>query len=84
MTATAFGAMQEVERSIHMVSSAHRPVSGTSSRGEKYSARNPEMAAWVHNALIDSFLVSYQHFGPVPPTEKKWILMFLSKQIWAN
>ena len=64
VTATAFGAMPEVEKSIKMVSSAHRPVVGTSSRGEKYSAGNPEMAAWVHNALIDSFLVSYQNFGP--------------------
>ena len=64
VTATAFGAMPEVEKSIKMVSSAHRPVSGTSSRGAKYSAGNPEMAAWVHNALIDSFLVSYQNFGP--------------------
>ena len=64
VTATAFGAMPEVEKSIKMVASAHRPVSGTSSRGEKYSAGNPEMAAWVHNALIDSFLVSYQNFGP--------------------
>lgn len=64
VTATAFGAMPEVEKSIKMVSSAHRPVIGTSSRGEKYSAGNPEMAAWVHNALIDSFLVSYQNFGP--------------------
>lgn len=64
VTATAFGAMPEVEKSIKMVSSAHRPVVGTSSRGEKYSAGNPEMAAWVHNALIDSFLVSYQNLGP--------------------
>ena len=56
VTATAFGSMPEVEKSIKMVSSAHRPVRGTSSRGEKYSAGNPEMAAWVHNALIDSFL----------------------------
>ena len=64
VTATAFGSMPEVEKSIKMVSSAHRPVRGTSSRGEKYSAGNPEMAAWVHNALIDSFLVSYQNFGP--------------------
>ncbi len=64
VTATAFGAMPEVEKSIKMVSSAHRPVVGTSSRGEKYSAGNPEMAAWVHNALIDSFLVAYQNFGP--------------------
>ena len=60
VTATAFGALPEVEKSIKMVSSAHRPVSGTSSRGKKYSAGKPEMAAWVHNALIDSFLVSYQ------------------------
>ena len=71
VTATAFGALPEVEKSIKMVSSAHRPVSGTSSRGEKYSAGNPEMAAWVHNALIDSFLVSYQNFGPYPLKEEE-------------
>ena len=71
VTATAFGALPEVEKSIKMVSSAHRPVSGTSSRGKKYSAGNPEMAAWVHNALIDSFLVSYQNFGPSPLKEEE-------------
>jgi len=71
VTATAFGAIPEVEKSIKMVSSAHRPVSGTSSRGEAYSAGNPEMAAWVHNALIDSFLVSYQNFGPSPLKEEE-------------
>ena len=29
------------------------------------------MAAWVHNALIDSFLVSYQNFGPCPLKEEE-------------
>jgi uncharacterized protein (DUF2236 family) len=71
VTATAFGAMPEVEKSIKMVSSAHRYVSGTSSQGERYSAADPEMAAWVHNALIDSFLVSYHNFGPLPLEDKE-------------
>ena len=71
VTATAFGAMHEVEKSIDMVSSAHRPVNGTSSRGEKYSAKDPEMATWVHNALIDSFLVSFQHFRSSASNQKR-------------
>ena len=79
VTATAFGAMHEVEKSIDMVSSAHRPVNGTSSRGQRYSAKDPEMAAWVHNALIDSFLVSFQHFGPMPLTKKETDL-YVSEQ----
>ena len=46
------------------VRSAHRPVRGESARGEPYSAAHPELAAWVHNVLTDSFLVAYQTFGP--------------------
>ena len=26
----------------------------------------PGMAAWVHNALVDSFLTAYRTFGPGP------------------
>ncbi len=63
VTATAFGAMPEVERAVAMVRRAHRPVAGMSARGRPYSADQPDLAAWVHNALTDSFLVAYRHFG---------------------
>jgi len=63
VTATSFGALPEVERAVQRVSNAHRPIAGVSHRGREYSASAPPLAAWVHNALTDSFLVAYQHFG---------------------
>jgi uncharacterized protein (DUF2236 family) len=64
VTATAFGAMPEVEQAVERVARAHRPVSGESHRGRRYSASAEPLAAWVHNALSESFLVCYQEFGP--------------------
>lgn len=66
VTATSYGAIPEVDRSIEMVRAAHRRVSGVSHRGFEYSADSPSHAAWVHNALTDSFLVAYQYFGRHP------------------
>lgn len=66
VTATAYGAMPEVEAAVGIVKRAHRPVHGTSHRGEHYSASGAPFAAWVHNVLIDSFLVAHQTFGPQP------------------
>lgn len=68
VTATSYGAMPEVETAIGAVRQAHRPVRGTSHRGQAYSAGHPGMAAWVHNVLVDSFLVAYQFYGPAPLT----------------
>jgi uncharacterized protein (DUF2236 family) len=64
VTETTYGAHPEVEAAVAQVRSAHRPVRGESERGEVYSAAQPELAAWVHNVLTDSFLVAYQTFGP--------------------
>jgi uncharacterized protein (DUF2236 family) len=64
VTETTYGAMPEVEAAIQVVRRAHRPVHGTSERNLPYSASRPEMAAWVHNVLTDSFLAAYQAFGP--------------------
>jgi uncharacterized protein (DUF2236 family) len=69
VTATAFGARPEVERAVEMVRGAHRPVRGISHRDRAYSAAKPELAAWVHNALTDSFLTAYRTFGPNRLTE---------------
>lgn len=64
VTATTFGAEPEAHAAVAAVTNAHRRVRGQSSRGRPYNAASPELAAWVHNALTDSFLTAYQVFGP--------------------
>jgi uncharacterized protein (DUF2236 family) len=66
VTETTYGAMPEVEAAVAVVRDVHRPITGTSERGQPYSASRPEMAAWVHNVLTNSFLSAYQAFGPEP------------------
>lgn len=66
VTSTTYGARPEVEEAVARVRAAHRTVRGTSERGRAYRADDPAMAAWVHNALTDSFLSAYQHYGPAP------------------
>jgi len=63
VTATTFGAMPEVEGALAAVRRHHRPVTGLSHRGEAYDADAPDLAAWVHNSLAESFLVAYEVFG---------------------
>jgi len=64
VTATSFGARPEIEAAIQTVRGAHAPVRGRSHRDRPYTAGTPKFAAWVHNALTDSFLVAFQQFGP--------------------
>ncbi len=66
VTETTYGAMPEVEAAVAVVRQAHRPVTGTSDRDRPYSASTPELAAWVHNVLVDSFLTAYQVFSRSP------------------
>lgn len=68
VTETTYGAMPEVERAVAMVRGAHQPVHGRSERGKPYSAGQPELAAWVHNVLTESFLAAYEAYGPTPLT----------------
>ncbi|VAW08917.1 hypothetical protein MNBD_ACTINO01-214, partial [hydrothermal vent metagenome] len=66
VAATSYGAMPEVEAVLEVVNRAHTGIVGTSHRGRSYSANSPRYAAWVHNALADSFLTAYESFGPRP------------------
>jgi uncharacterized protein (DUF2236 family) len=70
VTATTFGAIPEVERAVSIVRRAHRPVHGRSHRNVAYSADAPDLAAWVHNALTESFLQAYETFGEQPLTSE--------------
>ncbi len=69
VTETTYGAMPEVEATVAAVRRAHAPVHGRSERNRAYSAGHPEMAAWVHNVLTDSFLAAYRAFGPTRLTD---------------
>jgi uncharacterized protein (DUF2236 family) len=68
VTATTFGAMPEVEGAIKTVRRAHGVVKGVSSRGIRYEASDPGFAAWVHNALTDSFLTTNRFYSDHPLT----------------
>lgn len=70
VTATAYGAMPEVEEAIAKVRRAHVPVKGTSHRGTRYTAGKAEFAAWVHNAMIESFGATFRAFGPRQPNDR--------------
>jgi len=63
VTATSYGAMPEVEAAVRRVRRAHVPVTGHSERGIAYRASSPELAAWVHNTLVESFLTANQAYG---------------------
>ncbi len=56
--------MPEVERAVAAVRRAHTRVHGTSHRGIDYHADDADLTSWVHNALNESFVVSYEAFGP--------------------
>jgi len=62
VTTANYGSMPEVEAAVRVVREAHKPVSGVSERGIRYSANQPQLGAWVHNTLTDSFLEAYQTF----------------------
>jgi len=68
VTATTFGARPEVEEAVARVRRSHRAVRGESSRGVRYDARDPGYAAWVHNALTDSFLTTNRYYSDYPLT----------------
>jgi uncharacterized protein (DUF2236 family) len=63
--------MAEVDGAIAAVRRHHAGVVGRSHRDRPYDADAPELAAWVHNALADSFLIAYQVYGPrrCPPED---------------
>lgn len=68
VTATTFGARPEVDEAVRQVRRSHRVVKGMSSRGIRYDAADPAQAAWVHNALTDSFLTTNRFYSDFPLT----------------
>jgi uncharacterized protein (DUF2236 family) len=67
----SFGSKPEADAAVAMVRSVHTRVVGTAPDGRPYSANDPHLMAWVHHALIDSFLRTHQQYGarPLNPTD---------------
>ncbi len=76
--ALSFGMPDEAHASADAINAIHRRVHGAlddSTRhfaaGTHYSAADPELEAWVHATLVDSFLLTYQRLvGPLTLAEQ--------------
>ncbi|MGI8416088.1 MAG: oxygenase MpaB family protein [Nakamurella sp.] len=64
LATTTFGTIADAEAAIAQVTAVHQRVRGKASDGRAYSARDPHLLDWVHLAEVDSFLRTYQRFGP--------------------
>ena len=60
---TTFGTTEEAEAMVRMVKRVHTTVVGTTPEGEPYEANDPHLMLWVHHALVDAFLRTYQRYG---------------------
>jgi uncharacterized protein (DUF2236 family) len=65
---TTFGTTAEADEMVAMVRRVHTYVVGTTPDGEPYEANDPHLMLWVHHALVDSFLTTYQRYGASPLT----------------
>jgi uncharacterized protein (DUF2236 family) len=69
MLALTFGPDDEAHRAAARINAIHDRVhgqiaarQGAHPAGATYSAHDPELLAWVHATLLDSFLLTFQLF----------------------
>lgn len=60
---TTFGTAAQADEMIASVKRVHQRVVGHAPDGRPYAASDPHLASWIHYALLDSFLRSYQRYG---------------------
>ena len=65
---TSFGSQEGATEAIERVRQVHTRVRGTADDGRSYSASSPDLLTWVHVALVQSFLSSYQRYSGAPLT----------------
>ncbi|MCW2787047.1 MAG: hypothetical protein JWP74_3564 [Marmoricola sp.] len=66
LATTTFGTTEHAEEAIARVRGIHERVRGKAPDGRPYAASDPHLLDWVHLAEVDSFLTTYQRFGPGP------------------
>ncbi|WP_298207994.1 oxygenase MpaB family protein [Ferrimicrobium sp.] len=60
-----YGDMEEVRSAIAVVRRLHEPVNGVDpASGLAFSANDPFLLAWVHNAMVESICFAYERFHP--------------------
>ncbi len=59
---TTYGSREAAEAAIARVDSIHARVLGVTAEGAPYSARDPQLLAWVHLAESWSFLSAYRRY----------------------
>ena len=60
-----YAALDEVEAAISAVRLLHEPVQGVvPETGAPFSANDPYLLAWVHNAMVESVCYAYRNFHP--------------------
>ncbi|WP_298344371.1 oxygenase MpaB family protein [Ferrimicrobium sp.] len=60
-----YGDMDEVRSAIAAVRRLHEPVEGVvPDSGAAFSANDPFLLAWVHNAMVESICFAYERFHP--------------------
>ncbi len=64
LATTTFSTTANAEAAIARVRSIHDRVRGKAPDGRPYRAGDPHLLAWVHVAEADSFLSTYQAYGP--------------------
>ena len=78
MLALTFGTPEESADAAAGINRIHDRVHGHLSQragafatGSSYSAHDPDLLAWVHVTLVDTFLLTYERFvGPLTPAER--------------
>ena len=63
LAVTTFGTAADAEAIVRTVRRVHETVVGTAPDGRPYSAADPDLLRWVHDAEIDSFLRAHQRYG---------------------
>lgn len=66
LATTTFGTIEHAETAIARVRGIHERVRGKAPDGRPYAASDPHLLDWVHLAEVDSFLTTFQRFGPKP------------------
>lgn len=66
LATTTFGTIEHAEEAVAHVRAVHERVRGKAPDGRPYAASDPHLLDWVHLAEVDSFLTTYQRFGPAP------------------
>jgi uncharacterized protein (DUF2236 family) len=68
LAATTFGTTTHANEVVDHVRAVHERVRGQAPDGRPYAASNPHLLGWVHVAEVDSFLTTFQVYGPAPLT----------------